>query len=63
MKKLRLLLIFLCISIQLAAQKTSGKITYKIASVDFIDKGSNADVTATNDAAKKLLYQLNFNKS
>ena len=63
MKKSRLLLIFLCISIQLAAQKTSGKITYKIANIDFEDRGSNADVTATNDAAKKQLYQLNFNKS
>jgi GLPGLI family protein len=63
MIKSNLLLIFLCISMQLAAQKTSGKITYKIANIDFVDKGTNVDVTATNDAAKKQLYQLNFNKS
>jgi GLPGLI family protein len=46
-----------------SAQKQSGKITYKIANIDFVDKGLNADVTATNDAAKKQFYQLNFNKS
>jgi GLPGLI family protein len=63
MRKIILITLIGFVSFSVLAQKKSGKISYKIANVDFVDKGTNADVTATNDAAKKQLYQLNFNQT
>lgn len=47
---------------QLSAQKTSGKITYDIAQIEFIDQGKNADFTNMLKSAKQQQYQLLFNK-
>jgi GLPGLI family protein len=63
MRKIILITLIGLVSFSVLAQKKSGKISYKIANVDFVDKGTNADITATNDAAKKQLYQLNFNQT
>jgi GLPGLI family protein len=63
MRKIILITLIGFVSFSVLAQKKSGKISYKIANVDFVDKGTNADVTATNDAAKKQFYQLNFNQT
>jgi GLPGLI family protein len=61
MIRLNLITIFIFCSIQLFAQKSVGKITYKIANIDFVDKGGNADATAMLSMAKKQQYQLLFN--
>lgn len=61
MIKLHLFLLFLFSCIHLSAQKTSGIITYRVANIDFIDKGGNEDATAMLSIAKKQQYTLLFN--
>jgi GLPGLI family protein len=63
MRIIILITLFGLISLSMSAQNKAGKIIYKVANVDFVDKGTNTDVTATNDAAKRQLYQLNFNQT
>ena len=62
MRKLVLVNLALFLSLQLTAQKTSGTIVYKIVNIDFVDKGTNADVTNMFVTANKQQYQLLFNK-
>jgi GLPGLI family protein len=62
MIKLNLVVVFyFFLSTNIFSQNSSGKITYKIANIDFVDKGGNADATAMLSIAKTQQYQLLFN--
>ena len=62
MKTLTQLLVLILINASLFAQKSSGKITYEIAYINFEDRGNNEDITSMLAMAKKQKYQLVFNK-
>jgi GLPGLI family protein len=62
MKKIFQWIFLVAIAIPLFAQKTSGKITYDIAQIEFEDQGKNADFTNMLKRAKQQQYQLLFNK-
>ena len=62
MKKIFQWIFLVTIAIPLFAQKTSGKITYDIAQIEYTDQGKNADFTNMLKTAKQQQYQLLFNK-
>jgi GLPGLI family protein len=62
MKKILQIIVCFVITGSIYAQKTSGKITYDIAQIDYVDEGKNADFTNMLQMAKKQKYQLCFNK-
>lgn len=56
--------LFFLLSISfLMAQNNCGKITYSIANIEFVDKGTNTDITTMLEMARKQQYQLLFNKN
>jgi GLPGLI family protein len=61
MTKIILLTVIGFIAICASAQTKSGKITYSIANIDVIDKGTNLDFTNMLVMAKKQQFQLLFN--
>lgn len=60
MKKYNYIILFLLLTVQLAAQKLSGTVTYKVASVDYNYKGSDRWVKML-EMARKQQYELRFN--
>ena len=55
-------LLLLLSFLNIFGQKASGEITYKVTRT-FVDKGLNADVTATNQKINQQLFKIFFNKS